>query len=218
KLDGQLLYPNRVAVVKQTGDIIITERRPFHQIQIFNQYGLFVRKFGANILENPRAVTVDNKRRIIVVEGKVMRVIIFDQMGKVLRMFDCSKYLKFPNSVVVNDKEEIFISDNRSHCVKVFSYGGQFVREIGGEGLTNFPIGVCINEDGEVLVADNYENFHLTFFTQDGQLINALQSKSKHTKCLDVALMADNTVVLSSNDHLIYIYNYFRKEKLNQLC
>jgi len=76
KRDGQLLYPNRVAVVKQSGDIIVTERSPTHQIQIYNQYGQFVRKFGANILQHPRGVTVDNKGRIIVVECKVF-VIIF---------------------------------------------------------------------------------------------------------------------------------------------
>jgi tripartite motif-containing protein 2/3 len=71
KRDGQLLYPNRVAVVKPSGDIIVTERSPTHQIQIYNQYGQFVRKFGANILQHPRGVTVDNKGRIVVVECKV---------------------------------------------------------------------------------------------------------------------------------------------------
>lgn len=71
KRDGQLLYPNRVAVVRPTGDIVVTERSPTHQIQIYNQYGQFVRKFGANILQHPRGITVDNKGRIIVVECKV---------------------------------------------------------------------------------------------------------------------------------------------------
>nr|NVI70073.1 brain tumor [Cucujiformia] len=74
KRDGQLLYPNRVAVVRTSGDIIVTERSPTHQIQIYNQYGQFVRKFGANILQHPRGVTVDNKGRIVVVECKVMSV------------------------------------------------------------------------------------------------------------------------------------------------
>ena len=46
-------------------------RSPTHQIQIYNQYGQFVRKFGANILQHPRGVCVDNKGRIIVVECKV---------------------------------------------------------------------------------------------------------------------------------------------------
>merc|ERR1712071_297078 len=87
KRDGQLLYPNRVSVVKTSGDIIVTERSPTHQIQIYNQYGQFARKFGANVLQHPRGVTVDSKGRIIVVECKVMRVIIFDQMGNVLHKF-----------------------------------------------------------------------------------------------------------------------------------
>ena len=104
------------------------------QVQIYNQYGQFVRKFGANILQHPRGVTVDNKGRIIVVECKVMRVIIFDQAGNVLNKFGCSKHLEFPNGVVVNDRQEIFISDNRAHCVKVFNYEGVYLRQIGGEG------------------------------------------------------------------------------------
>ena len=32
KRDGQLLYPNRVAVFKNTGDIVVTERSPTHQV------------------------------------------------------------------------------------------------------------------------------------------------------------------------------------------
>ena len=33
KHDGQLLYPNRVAVCRVTGDIIVTERSPTHQVK-----------------------------------------------------------------------------------------------------------------------------------------------------------------------------------------
>lgn len=208
KRDGQLLYPNRVAAVKTSGDIIVTERSPTHQIQVYNQYGQFVRKFGANILQHPRGVAIDNKGRIIIVECKVMRVIIFDQYGNTLQKFGCSKHLEFPNGVVVNDKEEIFISDNRAHCVKVFNYQGVYLRQIGGEGITNYPIGVGINSQGEILVADNHNNFNLTIFTQDGQLINALESKVKHAQCFDVALMDDGSVVLASKDYRLYIYRY----------
>lgn len=208
KRDGQLLYPNRVAVVRNSGDIIVTERSPTHQIQIYNQYGQFVRKFGANILQHPRGVTVDNKGHIIVVECKVMRVIIFDQSGNVLQKFGCSKHLEFPNGVVVNDKQEIFISDNRAHCVKVFNYEGVYLRQIGGEGITNYPIGVGINATGEILIADNHNNFNLTIFTQDGQMVSALESKVKHAQCFDVALMDDGSVVLASKDYRLYIYRY----------
>jgi len=210
KRDGQLLYPNRVAVVKTSGDIIVTERSPTHQIQIYNQYGQFVRKFGANILQHPRGVCVDNKGRIVVVECKVMRVIIFDQFGNVLNKFGCSKHLEFPNGVVVNDRQEIFISDNRAHCVKVFDYDGNYLRQIGGEGITNYPIGVGINGAGEITIADNHNNFNLSVFSQEGQLISALESKVKHAQCFDVALMDDGSVVLASKDYRLYIYRYIQ--------
>jgi len=105
-----------------------------------------------------------------------MRVLIFDYYGEVLKRFGCSRHLEFPNGVAVNDKEEIFISDNRAHCVKVFGYDGQFLRKIGGEGVTNYPIGVGINLLSQVVIADNHNNFNLTVFTQDGQLVSALVS------------------------------------------
>ena len=44
-------------------------------------------------------------------------------------------------------------------------------------GITNYPIGVGINAAGEITIADNHNNFNLTVFSQDGQLISALESK-----------------------------------------
>jgi tripartite motif-containing protein 2/3 len=82
------------------------------------------------------------------------------------------------------------------------------LRQIGGEGITNYPIGVGINSNGEVLVADNHNNFNLTVFNQDGELITALESKVKHAQCFDVGLMDDGSIVLASKDYRIYVYKY----------
>ncbi|KAH9366714.1 hypothetical protein HPB48_010381 [Haemaphysalis longicornis] len=206
--DGQLLYPNRVAVAPRTGDIVVTERSPAHQIQVYTRDGQFVRQFGATILQHPRGIAVDNRGRMVVVESKVMRITVFDPTGCVLRKFRCCDHLDFPIGVAVNDREEVFIADNRAHCVKVFSYDGAFVRQIGGEGITDYPIAVCINERGEVVVADNHNNFHVTVFTQDGRLVNALESMTKHAQCSDIALMDDGSVVLASKDNRLYVYRY----------
>merc|ERR1719427_1070202 len=215
KRDGQLLYPNRVAVVASSGDIVVTERSPTHQVQIFTKFGHFIRKFGADILQHPRGVTTDYWGRIIVVECKVMRVVIFDMMGNVLNKFSCSRYLEFPNGVVVNDQMEIFISDNRAHCVKVFDYQGNYLRQIGGEGVSNFPIGVGLTVSGEITIADNHNNFNLTVFSQAGQLLGALESKVKHAQCFDVALMKDGSIVLASKDYRLYIYRYVKIPNLS---
>eukprot|EP00092_Neocalanus_flemingeri_P035074 GFUD01038167.1.p1 GENE.GFUD01038167.1~~GFUD01038167.1.p1 ORF type:complete len:748 (-),score=147.61 GFUD01038167.1:503-2746(-) len=215
KRDGQLLYPNRVAVVASSGDIVVTERSPTHQVQIFTKFGHFIRKFGADVLQHPGGVATDCWGRIIVVECKVMRVVIFDMMGNLLNKFSCSQYLEFPNGVVVNDQMEIFISDNRAHCVKVFDYQGNYLRQIGGEGVSNFPIGVGITASGEITIADNHNNFNLTVFSQAGQLLGALESKVKHAQCFDVALMKDGSIVLASKDYRLYIYRYVKIPNLS---
>merc|ERR1719186_2254811 len=215
KRDGQLLYPNRVAVFKSTGDIVVTERSPTHQVQIYTKYGQFIRKFGADILQHPRGVAVDPWGRIVVVECKVMRVVIFDMVGNVLAKFSCSRYLEFPNGVVVNDQMEIFISDNRAHCVKVFDYQGNYLRQIGGEGVSNFPIGVGLTANGEITIADNHNNFNLSVFSQAGQLLGALESKVNHAQCFDVALMKDGSIVLASKDYRLYIYRYVKIPNLS---
>jgi hypothetical protein len=46
-------------------------------------------------------------------------------------------------------------------------------------GITNYPIGVGINAAGEITIADNHNNFNLSVFSQEGQLISALESKVK---------------------------------------
>lgn len=204
--NGTLLFPNRVAVMEKSGDIVVTERSPTHQVQVYNQYGQFIRKFGANILQHPRAVAVDKDGYIIVVECKVMRVIIFDMLGNVKTRFSCDDILHFPNGVAVNDKQEIFISDNRTHCVVVYNYQGKQLRTIGQEGLTNYPIGVMLNKAGNVVVADNHNNFNLTAFTQEGQFVSALESKVKHAQCYDAAIAPDGTVALTSKDYRVYVY------------
>lgn len=65
-----------------------------------------------------------------------------------------------------------------------------------------------INANNEILVADNHNNFNLTVFTQEGKLINALESKVKHAQCFDVGLMDDGSIVLASKDYRIYVYKY----------
>uniref|UniRef100_A0A914Q028 Brain tumor protein n=1 Tax=Panagrolaimus davidi TaxID=227884 RepID=A0A914Q028_9BILA len=164
KRDGQLLYPNRIAVNPKNGDFVITERSPTHQVQIFNRFGLFIRKFGTTILQHPRGVCVDSEGRIVVVECKLMRVCIFSSVGHLLHQFSALKHLMFPNNICAGPDNQLFICDNRDHCIKVFNYNGEYLRSIGGEGITNYPISVSIDHLGQILVADNHNKFNLTVF------------------------------------------------------
>ena len=78
------------------------------QVQVFTKYGQFIRKFGADILQHPRGVTTDNCGRIIVVECKVMRVVIFDMVGNVLNKFSCSRYVF---TIILNYYDDFSLSN-----------------------------------------------------------------------------------------------------------
>ena len=204
--NGQLMFPNQVAICPKSGRVVVTERAPNNQVQVFTNAGRFVKKFGQGIIENPRGVTVDNRGRIIVIESKVKRVLIFNENGKRLRKFEDPKRLEFPNGVAVNDNEEIFISDNVSHCIQVYNYHGRRLRSIGGQLETDFPIGVCMSSSGELWVADNHNNFNVTVFNQKGDMVAAYEDRKFHTKCLDFALMKDGSIVVSCQDGRIYVF------------
>ncbi|KHJ94610.1 b-box zinc finger [Oesophagostomum dentatum] len=123
KRDGQLLYPNRVAVNKMTGDFVVTERSPTHQIQVYNQYGQFLRKFGANILQHPRGVCVDSKGRIIVVECKV-----FSYEGQFLRQVGGEGITNYPIGVAINAMGDVVVADNHNNFnLTVFSQDGVMI-------------------------------------------------------------------------------------------
>uniref|UniRef100_A0A1I8IU91 Tripartite motif-containing protein 2 n=1 Tax=Macrostomum lignano TaxID=282301 RepID=A0A1I8IU91_9PLAT len=191
--EGQFTYPNRVAVHRATGNIVVTERSPTHQVQVYTRLGEFIRKFGSDVLQHPRGVCVDRDGRVICIECKIMRVVIFDSSGVVLKTFKCSR-LQFPNSIAVDGNYRIYISDNRAHCIRVFNYHGVYLGQIGMSGVTNYPIGVAVRSDGNIVVADNHNNFNVTVFNPQGQL------------CFDIDLLDDGSIVLASKDYRIYIY------------
>lgn len=69
---SQLVYPNRAAVCLRTGDIVISERPPSHQIKVYDQYGVYLRRFGAEQLRNPKGICVDSAGRVLIIECKVL--------------------------------------------------------------------------------------------------------------------------------------------------
>ncbi|MES1901899.1 MAG: hypothetical protein MHPSP_000094 [Paramarteilia canceri] len=208
--NGQLLYPNRVAIDHNNGNIVVSERSPSHQIQVFNRNGGFVRRFGSKIIQHPRGLTVDKRSRVIVVECKVMRIIVFSEYGQIISKFNCNKQFQFPNNVAVNQEcDEIYISDNRLHNIQVFSYEGEMLRSIGHNLFINYPIGVEIDSKGRLIVADNHNNFNITIFnSQTGAVLEAFESRTKHAQCYDITLGADGELYMSSKDFRVYQYQY----------
>jgi hypothetical protein len=120
-----------VACHKETGNFVIIERKPAHEIKIFSPTGEFIRRFGSGLLKSPRGVCIDRKSRIVILESKIMRILIFTIDGALIHYFDVADYFKFANSICTSNTDDtIYISDNHSHCIRAFSYEGNFSRTL----------------------------------------------------------------------------------------
>ena len=182
-----LFFPFRLAQCPVTHNLVIVERPPSTDIQVFSFDGTFLRCFGNDCLRYPRGITVNESGQILVVESRTMKVFIFSMQGVKLHAFYLSMHLEFPNDIAAKGGN-IFISDNRTHCVHVYDYNLEWQRQIGHESLTYFPIGVAVNHLGQVVVADNHNTFNITVFSQDGSFVHGFKSQSKHANCYSVAL------------------------------
>jgi len=209
KKEGQMLYPNRVAVSPFNGNFVITERLPSTHIHIYDDKGMFLHRFGANVLQHPRGLAVDKYGFIVVIECKIMRVVIFDPYGNLVHSFYCNGQLQFPNNICTNSKGEVLICDNRLNCIKVFTYDGKFVRQISGSGMTSFPIGVGVDKSGDIVIVDNHRSFNITVFDKEGAVKKSIKSIARHIQILDMAVFPDSSrVAVCSKDCKIYVYNY----------
>ncbi|KAI0988653.1 hypothetical protein GJ496_002248 [Pomphorhynchus laevis] len=161
---GKLLYPCKIDILPRTNRLVIVQRNPMPQIQIFSLNGQYETRFAGSILKFPRAMCVDEMGCIIIIESKVMTCHIFSPDGRYLRKLHLQNDLSFPFDICANGGE-IFISDNQAHCVKVFDYNGKLRRKI-GEGVVKFP--VCLDYCAvkkSIFITDNHERFNVNQFS-----------------------------------------------------
>ncbi|KAL7675433.1 hypothetical protein ACOME3_001693 [Neoechinorhynchus agilis] len=202
---GKLLYPCKVALTPGTEDLVIIQRSPLPQVQIFDQKGGIRHRFGNDHLLVPRGVCVDEKGNIIVMESKVMRCHIFSTSGRHIRTMTLTNHLRFPYDICAA-KGIIFIADNQAHCVKLFSYSGDYVGAI-GEKVTKYPVSVKIVAGDKLLVADNHENFNVYLFSlHDGRHLQSFYSSIKHAQCYDIAVNDNMYLVMTTKDFRVYGY------------
>ncbi|CAF2524982.1 unnamed protein product [Rotaria sp. Silwood2] len=203
-----LLYPYRIAVVPGGDDqLVVIQRHPRPQIHVFSCKGEFIRRFGQH-LEKPRALTVDQSHRILVIESQLQKLHIFSLDGKILSVFNLSEQLQFPTSICSNN-HEIFISDNHLHTVKVFSYNGQLIREIKETNYITYPTNIKLNSKGQLIIIDNHQGLNITIYDeyQQKKRLGAYTARICHSQILDVAIQSKQNILhLASKDYRVSTY------------
>lgn len=210
KEEGQLWYPRKVAVMRNSGKFVVCDRgNERSRMQIFTKNGHFIKKIAIRYIDIVAGLAVTGQGHIVAVDSVSPTVFVISDAGGLLRWFDCSDYMREPSDIAISGKE-YFVCDFKGHCVVVFNEDGQFLRRIGCENVTNFPNGIDISDAGDVLIGDSHGNrFHVAVFSRDGSLISEFECPYvKVSRCCGLKITSEGYIVtLAKNNHHVLVLN-----------
>ncbi|OXU28089.1 hypothetical protein TSAR_013888 [Trichomalopsis sarcophagae] len=210
KEEGQLWYPRKVAVMRNSGKFVVCDRgNERSRMQIFTKNGHFIKKIAIRYIDIVAGLAVTSDGHIVAVDSVSPTVFVINDAGKLLWWFDCSNHMREPSDIAISGKE-FFVCDFKGHCVVVFREDGQFLRRIGCESITNFPNGIDISDAGDVLIGDSHGNrFHIAVFSRDGSLISEFECPHvKVSRCCGLKITSEGYIVtLAKNNHHVLVLN-----------
>lgn len=210
KEEGQLWYPRKVAVMRNSGKFVVCDRgNERSRMQIFTKSGHFIKKIAIRYIDIVAGLAVTSEGHILAVDSVSPTVFVISDTGDLLRWFDCSEYMREPSDIAISGKE-YFVCDFKGHCVVVFNEEGKFVRRIGCDNVTNFPNGIDISDAGDILIGDSHGNrFHVAVFSRDGSLISEFECPYvKVSRCCGLKITSEGYIVtLAKNNHHVLVLN-----------
>jgi len=215
-LNGQFSFSYGLAVDSR-GRLLVADTHN-HRIQVLDDNGVFVQKFGTSGTENgqfsyPSSVAVGVDDRIIVTEDGNHRVQVFDESGTFLFGFggNGSTDGKFMNPYgVAVDKElgHIIVSDYSNNRIQVFDDSGAFLFKFGGagqgDGKFNGPTGVAVDSNHHILVSDHNNN-RMQTFDENGNFLFRF-GEGKLVRPWGVAVDDSHIIVAECGNHRIFVF------------
>jgi hypothetical protein len=127
KEEGQLWYPRKVAVIRQSGKFVICDRgNERSRMQIFTRNGHFIRKISIRYIDIVAglAITQQGLREILLefywnfyflgnivaVDSVSPTVFCISEAGDLIKWFDCSDYMREPSDIAIFNNE-YFVCD-----------------------------------------------------------------------------------------------------------
>jgi len=210
KEEGQLWYPRKVAMMKNSGKFVVCDRgNERSRMQIFTKHGHFVRKIAIRYIDIVAGLAITRDGNIVAVDSVTPTMFVISEQGELLRWFDCADYMREPSDIAVGGRE-FYVCDFKGHNVVVFTEDGVFVRRIGCENITNFPNGIDISDAGDILIGDSHGNrFHVAVFANDGGLLAEFECPHvKVSRCCGLKITSEGYVVtLAKNNHHVLVLN-----------
>ncbi|XP_034243852.1 brain tumor protein-like isoform X2 [Thrips palmi] len=210
KEEGQLFYPRKVAVIRNSGKFVVCDRgNERSRLQIFTKNGHFVRKIAIRYIEILAGLAVTQSGHIVAVDSVSPTVFVISETGGISSWFNCSDYMMEPSDITVSGRE-FYVCDFKGHAVVVFDEDGKFKRRIGREPITHYPNGIEVSDAGDVVVGDSHGNrFHVVVFNKNGEQLSEFECPHvKVSRCCGLKITSDGYVVtLAKNNHCVLVLN-----------
>jgi DNA-binding beta-propeller fold protein YncE len=208
-------------VTKIGNNVYVTDTKN-NQVQVFDQSGKFVLKFGKVGTEKgqfqfPYGIAGDKNENIYVADLYNGNISIFNTKGEFIKYFpDQEKLIQSPGGLrIYNDK--LYVTDIKANKLFVFNLDGKKLLEIGGagqgEGQFIAPNAVAVDKDNQIYVTDSGNN-RVEVFSKDGKFIKIINGSADgkgdpiFVNPRGVAVDSKGTVYVVSNmSHNIYAYD-----------
>ena len=154
--------------VDEAGNIFVCDMGN-KRVCVFDASLGFVRSFGQNVLKNPQQVCFNSRSQVLVSDGTLQQVLIFDQDGKVQHRIgtECKRgadnaHFNGPCKIAIDQQDRLFVADCRNHRVQVFDADFKFITSIGSktttkeDGKFKYTFSVTVNASSTELFVGDY--------------------------------------------------------------
>ena len=187
--------PSSVAFTSSGNIVVVQSASPKRtKLSVFTERGHFITDISNNLF-SPRCVSVRNDGKLLVVDGRLVKVLSPDG-ANLIQTITAPFCNEFP-CFAIHHQGMFFVSYYSLHCVKVFSDEGQLLYDLGckgtGDGQLRCPEGLAIDKLNNLVVCDS-GNKRLQFFSLEGKFVNSVTKE----------IFLPTSVAVAKNGDLLY--------------
>ena len=178
------VHPCGVGYIALHDTLVVTDVHN-HCLRLIGDEGKFIEKVGEKgkaecNFKEPRAIAINEKNEIFVVERGNARIQKFSATGKFLLKFGQKLLARgSPWGIAISSNGNVYVSDWKLGQIHIFQSSGKHVNTIAkDDGLLKRPAGIAFDKQGRLLVADR--GFHCVWIlSEEGEVLGQMGSQGR---------------------------------------
>ena len=204
----ETVHPCGVGYIALHDTLVVTDVHN-HCLRLIGSEGKFIEKVGEkgkaeSNFKEPRAIAINSKNEIFVVERGNSRVQKFSATGKFLLKFGQKLLARgSPWGIAISSNGNVYVSDWKLGQIHIFQSNGKYVNTLAkDDGLLKRPAGIAFDKQNRLLVADR--GFHCVWIlSEDGEVLGQMGSQGRKPGQLrdpfGVTVRDDGFVIISES-------------------